>query len=306
MNHALTKTRRLIWRTSRNLVFALPGGQRLLFPPTQLAQRFGSADTAYALHVYRHHRRQLLAAGFTGATRLLETGPGRNLGTALLWWCAMKGEARSNAQVTLWDVHAADPAQVGFWRVLANDLQEALASDGDATGDFTADQRRLLAEVAAGHLEPDIRYLVCRLDDLARDLAGQQFDLLYSHAALEHVREIDRYWALVGQFTARAGWHSHRIDLADHGLRGSNYIEMLEWSPLAWWLTMRFIPGAINRWRANEHLEAFGAAILQVLQARRELRPHLPIPRNWLAEPYRSMDDAELRTTAIDLVGRKG
>lgn len=93
MNHALVKARRLIWRMSRNLACAVPGGRALLFPPAQLAQRFGRADAAYALLVFRHHRRQLLAAGFPGASRLLETGPGRNLGSGLLWWCAMYGGA---------------------------------------------------------------------------------------------------------------------------------------------------------------------------------------------------------------------
>jgi hypothetical protein len=218
----------------------------------------------------------------------------------------MKADGADDAQVTLWDVHAnADPTQLDFWPTLADELLTAMAGDGDGAGDFTSPQRALLAEVAAGRLEPDIRYLVCSLGDLARGLAGQTFDLLLSHAALEHVKDIARYWTVAGRITTQGGWHSHRIDLADHGSRDSNYVEMLEWSSPAWWLTMNFIPGAINRWRACEHLTALGKAGLNALEAQREQRPLLPVPRSRLAKPWRSMTDAELRTTAIDLVARK-
>jgi hypothetical protein len=284
----------------------VPVGRTLLFPPERLAQRFGPADAAYALRVYCHHRRQLLMAGFSGATRILEIGPGRNLGSALLWWCAMRAEGRHEAQVTLWDVHPnADPAQTGFWRVLAAGLQEAVKGSGEVGIDVTLSQRRELAEVARGSLEPSVRYCVCNLEAVARDLGGQRFDLVLSHAALEHVREIDRFWRLAAQLTAQGGWHSHRIDLADHGLRETNYLEMLEWSPLAWWMTMRFIPGAINRLRASDHIAVFRGVGMTVLQAQLERSERLPVPRDWLAKPYRDMNEAELRTTAVDIVGCK-
>lgn len=306
MIRAISRIFLFAWRISRNIVCAIPSGKKLLFPPVQLAQRFGRADTAYALHVYRHHRRQLVQAGFISATQMLETGPGRNLGSALLWWCAMKSQTGENVGVTLWDVHAnADPSSHGFWRSLANGLIDELSRNDDAGCDFGSAQLSLLSEVAAGCIEPDIRYVVCSLGELMGRISGQQFDLVCSHAALEHVHPIERYWALSAQFTSFAGWHSHRIDLADHGRRDSNYVEMLEWPPLVWHLMTCFIPGTINRWRAHEHIHAFNTCGFRVVHAHREIRDLLPVPRKFLAEPYRSMGEFDLRTTALDLVGIK-
>ena len=80
---------------------------------------------------------------------------------------------------------------------------------------------------------------------------------------------------------------------------------MLEYSRLSYWLTMRFFPGAINRWRAGEHVSFLRQAGFEVLCAERETRDALPGPKSRLARQFRSMDDAELRTTAIDVVARR-
>ena len=107
------------------------------------------------------------------------------------------------------------------------------------------------------------------------------------------------------RLTDESGWHSHRIDLADHGGRESNYIEMLEWSRCGYWLTMRFIPGAINRWRAGHHLSKLESLGMKIIDVRREMREHLPIPLSKVASEFRNLSEDELRTTAVDLVGVK-
>ena len=105
--------------------------------------------------------------------------------------------------------------------------------------------------------------------------------------------------------TRAGGWHSHRIDLADHGRRETNYIEMLEWSPIGYYLTMRFIPGAINRWRASTHMTFLAEAELKILSASRETREVLPITRWRINRAFRTLDELDLRTTALDVVGVK-
>jgi hypothetical protein len=305
MKRSVEKWLRFTWRMSRNLACMLPGGVRLLFPPEALAQRFGRGDAEYAVTVYLHHARQLASAGFLGAARILETGPGRNLGSALLWWCRARAEGRVQASVFLWDVHAnAHPGTPGYWQELAQTLLPVarLATASDHA--LTASQLDSLHEVAQGTLRPEINYLVCPIEDLAVRLAGQHFDLLLSHAALEHVWRMEDYWRIACALGEPGAWQSHRIDLADHGRRQGNYLEMCEWSPLTWWLTMRFVPGAINRWRASQHRSALEASGYRIMHEARELRPALPIALAALALPFRRLPEDELRTTAVDLVAQ--
>ncbi len=298
---------RFAWRAGRNAICAIPGGAGLLFPAAALAQRFGRGDAEYALHVYLHHARQLDVAGFRGGHAVLEVGPGRNLGSALLWWCRAMADGRPEGSVTLWDVHPnANPDTAGFWPSVATALIRQNDSSNAGTMTLPPSHHAVLSEVASGRLVPRIAYHVCPMESLEDRLDKGRFDLVYSHAALEHIWRIEEFWPLAMRLTAPAGWHSHRIDLADHGRRESNFVEMLEWSPWSWWMTNRFVPGAINRWRAAEHLAAVERFGMRVLSARRELRPALPIPRSSLSRRYRDLDMSELLTSSVDIVGRWG
>ena len=114
--------------------------------------------------------------------------------------------------------------------------------------------------VRDGDSYPDIRYSVQPLAQFIESIGAERFDLIYNQAAIEHICDIEAFWTMIIGLTVIHGRHSHRIDLADHGRRETNYIEMLEWSQLAYWLMIRFVPGAINRWRALVHLLDDGAA----------------------------------------------
>ena len=86
----------------------------------------------------------------------------------------------------------------------------------------------ILQRIAAGSLVPDISYHVCQYYQLVDRYRGQPFGLIYSHASLEHAWAIRDTWIALAVLTADGGWHSHLIDLADHGRRDTNYIEMCE------------------------------------------------------------------------------
>jgi hypothetical protein len=79
---------------------------------------------------------------------------------------------------------------------------------------------------------------------------------------------------------------------------------MLEWSPLAYWLTMRFVPGAVNRWRACTHLKFITEKNLEILCTRRQLRETLPIPHSRINRRFRYLEEEDLKTIAVDLVAR--
>lgn len=301
-------TLRFGWRFIRNFMCCVPVFRRMLFPPTQLALRFGSADAGYSLGVFAHHFMQLEKAGFAHAERVLEVGPGPNLGTALLWWTFLTSQDSSKrAEIVCWDVFSnVSLSDDRFWMRLAAALLDEMPARPEADLPLASLREGLLA-VAEGRVVPSIVYRVEPLEHFVAYLAQdrKRFDLVYSQAAIEHVWFIDAFWTAMSGLTEPGGWHSHRIDLADHGRRESNYIEMLQWSRLGYWLTMRFVPGAINRWRACHHLEKLVHEGFAIVSAERTAREALPVPLRSISMEFRNLEEIELRTTALDVVARK-
>jgi len=283
-------------------------GRRLMYPADILATRFGRGDADYAWRVFSHHFAQLDAAGFEAADRILEIGPGRNLGTALLWWSLISSRnANKSIEIVCWDVFKnAMPESDGFWAELAQALLVKLPETLPEEEVSRMQQR--LRDVAEDRALPAIAYRIESLMELeaAMNRQGNTFDLIYSHAAIEHIWHIDAFWNAMGRLTASGGWHSHRIDLADHGRRETNYVEMLEWSRFEYWITMRFIPGATNRWRACHHLGKISALGLQILLKQRSQHDHLPIRISQLSPEFGRLGEAELRTTDLDVVAIRG
>ena len=302
----ISKPMRFLWRLARNVLCLTPFTRGLLFPQNSLALQFGRGDAEYAWNVFQHHFRLLSGEGFDVADRILEVGPGRNLGTALLWWTYCKAKGKEVVDITCWDVFRnASPQKEGFWMALASELTESQPAKLEPT--LKELLLAVLQNVASGEVQPEIKYQVETLDSLA-DMAksgGAHFNLVYSQAAIEHIWFINEFWECMDTLTSAGGWHCHRIDLADHGRRASNYIEMLEWTQLGYWLTMRFIPGATNRWRAGQHLAKLEDLGIKILSEQREVRDQLPIPKWKVASEFRMLDEKELRTTALDVVGIK-
>ncbi len=98
------KSLRFLWRVSRNFLCCVPVGRRLMFPQNRLSHDFGSGEAEYAWRVFYHHFTQLVDAGFNTAQRILEVGPGQNLGAALLWWAYCEISGKKPAEVVYWDV----------------------------------------------------------------------------------------------------------------------------------------------------------------------------------------------------------
>ncbi len=290
------------WRAGRNLMCVTPWGRELLFPVRELAETFGRDDAAYGIGVFLHHYRQLAAAGFTVADSILEVGPGRNLGTSLLMWSLNQTRSKSPVRLVLWDVYQnaiVDPVtlrRAAEGLLASPEFHQVMAA---APGDRIDDTLRA---VAGGQVVPDIRYRVEPMSDLAASREAHDVALVYSHAAIEHIWDVAPFWKQGISLTKKGGWHSHRIDLADHGTRDTNYIEMLDWSPAEYWLTMRFVPAAINRWRASEHLAFVEKMGIKLLSVQRDMRPSLPTPVH-IHHRFRNLSEADLRTVAIDFVG---
>jgi hypothetical protein len=135
-----------------------------------------------------------------------------------------------------------------------------------------------------------------------RSIPDGAVDFAWSHAVLEHV-ERDRFDATLAELyriVRRAGRSSHRIDFEDHLANSSNHLRFTasRWeSPL-----FRSSGFYTNRLTCGEIVAACKGAGFQVdsLGVERWDRP--PVPRQELAEPFRSLPDDELVIRAADLV----
>jgi hypothetical protein len=203
--------------------------------------------------------------------------------------------------VVLWDVYPNDAIEPETWRKWAAGLLVSQPA-GDCS---SPDLLHRLHAVLEGAVNPQIEYLVGPLEDLHNRYRTRKFDLIYSQAAMEHVWKISETWRVLANLTGTGGWQSHRIDLADHGRRDTNYLEMLEYPDWAYSSSLCFTPGAINRWRAHEHLTALQALGMDIVSVERSFRPVLPTRRRHLAKRYRHLQDEELRTVGIDFVARR-
>lgn len=303
--NTIQKIVRFMWRLSRNVISINDAGRQWLFPQDKLSKRFGRDDSQYAWQVFLGHIKKLNKAGFRGARQILEVGPGRNLGTALLLWCYFQKHFGFPVKVVCWDVFKnACPEENQFWQTLAGDLINAAEQlDRKVRENIISEALSTLRSITRDKLLPDIEYQVAPLEELIKK--KEAFDLIYSQAVIEHIWNVDKFWDTMALLTAQNGWHSHRIDLADHGRRETNYIEMLQWSEWSYNITQRYIPGALNRWRANDHLEKLQTLGFEILSEQRELRDKLPIPRSKIVWPFRNYDEDELRCTALDVIAVK-
>jgi hypothetical protein len=224
-----------------------------------------------------------------------------------MWAASATASGFRNRRLTMWDVFANMAVTPQAIRETAAAILNATQADRKSL-DGSVDPE-LLHDLASGAEEADIRYCVAPMREFwgkaDKEPNWGAYDLIYSQAAIEHIWFIKEFWAHACKATRAGGWHSHRIDLADHGRRESNYVEMLEYSELAYWLSQRFVPGATNRLRASEHIGAMIGGGLQILNQERQLREALPVPASSLAHPFAVMDEAELRCTAIDIVATK-
>lgn len=245
-------------------------------------------DPGYARAVWAHHwaRSQLDSRGFA----VLELGPGDSALTVL---CARAAGAE---QVWLVDRHPAAARELGPYQQLADQLRAEGADIPDLTGISGLDD--LLARCGATYLTggPEV------LD--AIPTGSIQFSL--SQAALEHVHrdDVDGLLRSLRRVHAPQSITSHRIDLQDH-LNGSlNHLRVRT----SWWESRPVHASAIytNRLRRAQWMAAFARAGFHPSDLGGERWPRPPVKPTLMVDPYRTMDDDELRVAAFDLVGVAG
>jgi Methyltransferase domain len=185
--------------------------------------------------------------GFQGR-RVLEIGPGPDLGTGLL--CLAAGAS----SYTAIDAHRLVTRRTGGVHA---DLATLIASDFAHGHERLELQARLLHSVEALHTgEPD-RLSYHHLPDFNLEaLEGESFDLVVSHSALEHLAK-PRH--TLTQLTALMSERAHlvaEIDLQTHTrwIRDADPLNIYRYNS-QFYEGLRF-SGSPNRFRPDEYLEA--------------------------------------------------
>lgn len=252
--------------------------------------------------------------------RILEIGPGDNLGVALLL------VACGARQVTCLDRFEtpSDPAQL---RRIYETLRGGLAPEEQKRFDEAIDLRSL-------QMDPQRIRLVIGIpvERAAEALEAGSFDWIISRAVLEEVSKpkLAAALAALDRLLAPGGRLAHKIDLRDYGIFSSRGFHPLEYFTLPAWLhgLMSSHEPAPNRQRASAYrslVEQLGYRtriyVTHLAGIPDEIEPHwraLPADarvetarrlvtqiRPRLAAQFRSLSDEDLMTAGIFLAAEK-
>jgi SAM-dependent methyltransferase len=129
-------------------------------------------------------------------------------------------------------------------------------------------------------------------------LPDRSFDVIYSHAVLEHVTDPPAAVRSIARLLRPGGVTTHVVDLRDHRdfddphafLRYPNWLWRMATSRRSW----------VNRWRASDWRRAFSEARLDIKVFNQE---RVPLPADQkLARRFARKDTADLETVGILIV----
>lgn len=256
---------------------------------------------------------QTTESGLVGK-RVLEIGPGDNLGVALSFL------ARGAAHVTCLD----------RFRPLTDERRNA-AIYRELWHSFSDAERERLstaARVAAdGELTVDPSRLRCLYGQpIETWQVDEPFDLIVSRAVLEHVYDLERSWLAMTSALADDGQMWHKVDLRHHGFFGQFHpLYFLTISPKCWqWISSP--DPTLNRRRLPDYTrllkctfreyDVFVTHVLdypEIIPHRRELTDADFQPedlqrverlRTRMPEPFRAASAQELMVTGVFLIAR--
>lgn len=259
---------RLSIELSKSAVLAV-GPLRSRHHRTRIAAGYRRDKSApeYVQAVYRGHSAR---AGRAVTGRVLEIGPGGNLGVAGLFVASGARDA------TCIDV---DP-----WVSPSQELYEALGID-----------ERTLEHVA--YLTP--------VSVESADFASETFEVVYSQSALQHVRDPERAIANIWRMLEPGGVTTHWIDLSDLGSSG-HPLQFLRFPHWQWRLMSSNRIMGLNRWRGSD----YEAALLRAgfVDVRLETDRAIDVSeelRRTFASPFRSKALEDLRRLGVSVSARK-
>jgi hypothetical protein len=241
---------------------------------------FGPGDIGrnvdYSLEVVDRWRQQGLDPG---GRRILELGPGHDLGTGFV---LVALGADSYTAVDRFPLAASvDPE---FYRALASRLNVGVEATMDR-----------------------IRYMVGERTAIAPP--EKAFDAFVSNATLEHIEDIPAAFIWMASVATPGALHVHVVDAQTHmrWVRSRDPWNILRYPQGLYRLALSF-PGSPNRMLASDYVtEAARANIrLSIVDGTEIDGEHLRRIRPFLARAFRSRDDDDLRRLTFTLVGAQG
>ncbi len=193
------------WRATRRV----SGGQRPTSHSGSTHRGISLSESlAYIDRVFDDYLRYSgLCAEYLCGQRVLEVGPGDNLGVAMKFMCA------GARQVVCLDKFLTehDSAQQ---RRIYQALRASMTRKEKKVYDTVVNLDRGV-EINADRL----KYLSCvAIEEAAETLGDEPFDLIVSRAVLEHVYDPDMALIAMDRLLAPGGLMLHDIDFRDHGL----------------------------------------------------------------------------------------
>jgi SAM-dependent methyltransferase len=145
--------------------------------------------------------------GFLTGARVLEIGPGDNLGVAARFVADGAAEVVALDRFSTW----RDYEQQGrIYRALSESLDDSRRGRlmGTVGSSGSLDLGRGRIKLVEG----------VSIEHAGDRLVGGRFNLIVSRAVIEHVQDIPAAFKSMDGLLAEGGWMVHKVDLSDHGM----------------------------------------------------------------------------------------
>jgi SAM-dependent methyltransferase len=248
----------------------------------------------YAIGLAKGHLDTLRRHGIDPAgCRVLELGPGKNFGAAVLLACA-------GAKVTVADPYLS-PWVDGYHHLFFKYAAEHWQGDTALIGTL----------LEKGSFDAVIRRLSQPAENLS-DIADSSMDVVFSTSVLEHVLDLGFVAKELNRVSRPAAWHFHSIDLKDHQGYGKSLDHLLLSRPVYDESNRRVQGQRGCQTRASEFRAAFESGGFQIVNAIPNTIEDEAYFQDILARlrvsdsPYAPWPEDDLRVIEIALHLRKG
>lgn len=258
---------------------------------------------SYALGLYERHTadiKTLRPDGLLGA-KVLEVGPGPHLGTSFL--CALSG-----AQAVAIDIYPyllpEHMSVIEALTAMVRKKPELMFPDAPQDLEAHLADTVVLRDGQLSFNPQRLQYR-CPCDAANTGLPGESFDLVFSHAVFEHVRQPREVLLETARLLKVGGVASHQIDLRNHidqsRPNAHRYVSHRTWQ---WMTSNRSV--FINR-LARSDWEALyaeqGLPVERVVETERASLP--PEELSAVHREFRHLTLEDMSCMSIHLVGRK-
>ena len=258
-----------------------------------------NSTSLYNLAVYRAYsgiQRQYL--GTDTPARILEVGPGINLGVGLIF--ALTGVAKYYGLDIYMDpdLFAAPQYESLTYLLQLVDTDKPLR-DIDTVMTIK-DGKVEFAQHVIEYLHPRQSYDI--------PLPSGSLDYVFSHATFEHIAEPEKTIQAIHRALRTGGVTAHQIDLRDHADL-SKPLEFLRVDDDTWheqWKDPARAPWYLNRWRLNDFQAAFERAGLRILTV--DVNATCAVDetmRRTLNARFREYSLEDLSATGVLIIARK-